>query len=398
MSTDRDLTRIVRSWLHEDAHEDAERVLFGVLNELDATPQRAVPWWAARRFFAMNSTMRIALAAAAVVIVAAIGAFALRANQVGPPSTSPTPESSAAALPGLLTFAAFDTETSALYISTMSPDGTARRTAAGRPAWIPRFSPDGTKILLGAYQALWVGDQTDDDVFAAIMNVNGGVYTPLRLAEGYPESLLCTAWLPDGTRLVCGAVDTADPSRTGLYTVRSSDGGDLQKVKTASTEGLYMAGDFSPDGSQIIGTYLPPDERAGTIGFVNADGSGEGGFSTRPMIGLVSFSGAQTIPSPVSLSPDGQTVVAASDGRLYLAGFDGSLPRRIDIPDDPELGTPQAAFASWSPDGDWIVFSLAYPDRDVTWDLYRMHPDGSELTQLTNTPTWLEINADWTGS
>ena len=61
MSTDRDVTtRIVRSWLHEDAHEDADRILNLVLDEIDTTPQRR-PGWLARRFPPMNSTTRIAL-------------------------------------------------------------------------------------------------------------------------------------------------------------------------------------------------------------------------------------------------------------------------------------------------------------------------------------------------
>ena len=40
MSTDRDTTRIVRSWLRTDEHESADRVLDNVLALLDATPQR----------------------------------------------------------------------------------------------------------------------------------------------------------------------------------------------------------------------------------------------------------------------------------------------------------------------------------------------------------------------
>ena len=48
MSTERDVTRIVRSWLRTDEHESADRVLDTVLDLLDATPQRR-SWWPARR-------------------------------------------------------------------------------------------------------------------------------------------------------------------------------------------------------------------------------------------------------------------------------------------------------------------------------------------------------------
>ena len=49
MSTDRDTTRIVRSWLQTDEYESADRVLDAVLDQLDTTPQRRATWWPARR-------------------------------------------------------------------------------------------------------------------------------------------------------------------------------------------------------------------------------------------------------------------------------------------------------------------------------------------------------------
>jgi hypothetical protein len=90
MSADRDVTRIVRSWLHEDAHEDADRILNLVLDELDITPQRRA-FWLARRFHDMNNTVRIAVAAAALVAVVLVGIQLFRGANVGAqPSSSPT--------------------------------------------------------------------------------------------------------------------------------------------------------------------------------------------------------------------------------------------------------------------------------------------------------------------
>ena len=43
MSTDRDTTRIVRSWLEEGVTELPDRVLDAVLDQLPATPQRRAP-------------------------------------------------------------------------------------------------------------------------------------------------------------------------------------------------------------------------------------------------------------------------------------------------------------------------------------------------------------------
>ena len=72
MSTDRDTTRIVRSWLEEGVTALPDRVLDAVLDQLPATSQRR-PWWPARRFREMNNALKLAIAAAAVVVVALVG-------------------------------------------------------------------------------------------------------------------------------------------------------------------------------------------------------------------------------------------------------------------------------------------------------------------------------------
>jgi hypothetical protein len=95
MSTDRDVTtRIVRSWLHEDAHEDADRILNLVLDEIDTTPQRRANWLA-RRFPPMNSNVvRLALVAAAMVLVAVVGFQYLGNANTGDPAPSETSQPS----------------------------------------------------------------------------------------------------------------------------------------------------------------------------------------------------------------------------------------------------------------------------------------------------------------
>ena len=91
-ATDRDVTRVVRSWLHEDEHENAERVLDLVLDQLDTTPQRRAGWLA-RRFPVMNNTtVRWALAAAAAALVLIVGIWLVPgANVGGDPTPTPIP-------------------------------------------------------------------------------------------------------------------------------------------------------------------------------------------------------------------------------------------------------------------------------------------------------------------
>jgi hypothetical protein len=98
MSTDRDTTRIVRSWLRTDEHESADRVLDAVLDRLDTTPQRRFTWWPARRFPEMNKTIvTTGLAAAALAAIVVIGMQFLPAGNAGGnvPSVQATPTPSA---------------------------------------------------------------------------------------------------------------------------------------------------------------------------------------------------------------------------------------------------------------------------------------------------------------
>jgi hypothetical protein len=95
MSTDRDVTGIVRSWLHEDAHEDADRILDLVLDEIDTTPQRPFKWWLARTFSLTINPMGLALTAA-VVVALVLGIKLLSGPSVGDFSeATPTPRPSA---------------------------------------------------------------------------------------------------------------------------------------------------------------------------------------------------------------------------------------------------------------------------------------------------------------
>jgi hypothetical protein len=100
VSTDRDVERIVRSWLDEGVNVVPERVLDAVIGQLPATPQRRVSWLA-RRTPTLNTYARLGLVAAAVlaVVIVGIGLFGKSLN-VGPaPSPTPSQSSSASASP-----------------------------------------------------------------------------------------------------------------------------------------------------------------------------------------------------------------------------------------------------------------------------------------------------------
>jgi len=112
MSSDRETTRIVRSWLEEGVTALPDRVLDGVLDQVPATRQRRSPWWPARRLPIMNKTMRIALSAAVVAVALLLGFNYFVTPNIGSPGLGdpeptftptpvPTPEPTATPIPRL---------------------------------------------------------------------------------------------------------------------------------------------------------------------------------------------------------------------------------------------------------------------------------------------------------
>lgn len=110
MSTDRDTTRIVRSWLRTDENDSADRVLGAVLDRLDTTPQRRATSWPAWRFPPMNTMAKLGVAAVAVAVALLGYTFLLSPNVGGPGPADPsatfssTPAEASASTPSARTY------------------------------------------------------------------------------------------------------------------------------------------------------------------------------------------------------------------------------------------------------------------------------------------------------
>ena len=240
----------------------------------------------------------------------------------------------------------------------------------------PRWSPDGRHISV-------VTDNDQGLLFVGLVEPDGSNYVQF---DG-PDPTLnlgCFAWSIDGSRLACEGWDDSDLKRNGIYTVRSSDGGDLVRVTTSPDGGHDIPTDYSPDGSQIVFTRVSPtDEADTTLMVVNVDGGGARALSDQTL-------------GPGRWSPDGTTILSDAGGeaeKLLLVPVDGGEIRPIEIDSD---SLKSAFFGSWSPDGKWIIFS-GRATKSV--DLYIVRVDGTGLRQLTDTPMgqW-EEGADWTAA
>ena len=93
MTRQLDIDRILDGFLAEGTEELADRVLDAALNDIDNTKQRRA-WWPPQRAADMNTAVRLAIAAAAVVVVAIV-AFNLLPGSSGPGGPSPSPLPSA---------------------------------------------------------------------------------------------------------------------------------------------------------------------------------------------------------------------------------------------------------------------------------------------------------------
>ena len=256
---------------------------------------------------------------------------------------------------------------------TINPDGSNEQQIDPNPSppilavSCERFAPDGSKLVCGAWDEVGVQPAT--------VNPDGSDFTLLN--PELPLDLYCAIWSPDAARLLCHSEGLIHAADAGLYTVRSSDAGDLVWV-TATPDGFNdsMRG-YSPDGSRILFNRVDSNDE-GTLFSVNPDGTDLLQLNP-PELPVVSTNAELE----ADWSPDGSQVTFAAQWRsspgrgiaLYVVNADGSGLRQI---------TPSglgAVSAQWSPDGQLIAFTSKLRARPQVWVV---HPDGTGLREVTS--------------
>jgi Tol biopolymer transport system component len=177
-------------------------------------------------------------------------------------------------------------------------------------------------------------------------------------------------WSPNGKQIV---FQTGSRSGTSDLVVMNADGTGWQTL-TSDTNSTH--GGFFDNGRKIVFQRKNGDSRA-EIWTMNADGTGEVNLTLAH--GGASETTEYDEAKPV-VSPDGRKVLFHSnDEGLWVMNIDGSSP--ITISGEELIETSKF---SWSPDSRWVLFNArtSYEDNTVS-RIYKVRPDGSELTMLS---------------
>jgi Tol biopolymer transport system component len=271
------------------------------------------------------------------------------------------------------------------YGVTIDPDGSdPHQIGPADSTTCNTWSPDSSKVLCN----LW----SEDGVQPATANPDGSGFTLLN--PNLPLDLFCLDWSPDGSRLLCHSQGIANPADAGLYTVRSSDAGDLVRVTTTPPGGFDNGYGYSSDGSRIL--YARFANEHGTLFSARPDASDQVQLSP-PRLSVIDLGFFDRVGA--DWSPDGSRVAfAAFDEssrsfatRLFIVSADGSGLHQI-----APTGV-GALSAQWSPNGDLIAFTSCTSRSNCGIpQAWVVHPDGTGLRRVTRpvggaifwTPVW----------
>jgi Tol biopolymer transport system component len=247
-----------------------------------------------------------------------------------------------------------------------------RHFEAGNYYWYPRWS----------FDARWVAFQRGDgvrfDVFAA--PAGGGDVRQLThdntLLEGF-------SWLPDSTGILYSSSRTSPVPYLPVLNLWEArlDGGEPRQITAGEIS--YTQPDLYADGTVAVSRMRREfDVWQFPVDGSPAENTGRGRRVTRQ-------TGQVLTPTA---SPDGTQIAFLSDSgghaNLWAIGMDGSGLRQITLESDPRVAV---GVPVWSPDGRSIAFVSSRGNQGLTFGIWLVDPDGSNLRSLTP----LGLGAAW---
>ena len=246
---------------------------------------------------------------------------------------------------------------------TINTDGTDERALFdAEGCGCARFAPDGTQV--------WTMGSTGHGTWSfTTMEADGSdrvvVEPPIDTLNLGPA-----ASNTDGDWVAFNGWDETDPSRAGVY-LGSPDLADLRLV-TPLPDGTVEAEPFgvTPDGDHVLffADREGTEHHEGDLYIVNADGSG-----LRQLNPPGTTHSWLNVPGG-SLSPDGRRVAFTVADAVFVADVEGGDARRI------TEGTGFTWAVSWSPTGDWIVYTRQHGTTSV---ISLIRPDGSDEVEIS---------------
>ena len=267
------------------------------------------------------------------------------------------------------------------------------------------WAPDGSKF---AFQANAFGDTKLEGTEVLTYQIKDEKVTQITANKNFDGD---AGWSPDGGTIVFSS------DRDGNYEIYSmkADGKDVKRLTNNAGHDSFPK--FSPDGtlisfnsnfeSETTDIYLMRTDGSNVVRLTTAKGHdfSRNGWSPdgtkfaynsnvegnddvfvmdidvfRPEI-LVSMPDAD-LKTPAD-SPDGQRIVFSAvypDHHSELRIFDRATGKAAVIV---TTSSPEN-YPQWSPDGNWIAF---HQEVNGKWDIFKVRPDGSDLTNLTNDPS-----------